>query len=411
MFKKILKSELGKGVLILFFVMNLYNFLNFVFHFSMGRLLSPTDYGILAVLMSLVYIYGVPAEAIQNIISKYTSKFNLKNENGKIKFLMHKSLKRGFKIFFLVFILASLISIWLSKFLEINLFLILLTNLFIFASFSIPITRGVLQGRKKFGKLGISLVVESIFKLSLAIILVVMGFKVVGAMAGVLLGIFIAFIVSFYLNKDVLKVQKNEVNFNHIYGKSVPYFATMIVIIFALSIDIILAKKFFAPDMAGNYAVISMLGKMIFFGTMAIGKAMFPLTSEREGRKKESDRIFKKSFSVIFLICIFTISIFAFFPKVVIGILYGSRYVHMFPYLVYSGISLSILALSNLVLVYGLSINRVKKSGYLFIFLIIEIILLFLYHHTMMEYLMALIASNTIIFIGSLFLVKISKSG
>ena len=95
MIKKFFKSELGKGSLILFITMNLFNFFNFLFHFSMGRLLGPSDYGILAALMSLIYIYNVPVEAIQNIISRYTSTFNLKKEEGKTKFLVNKSLKKG----------------------------------------------------------------------------------------------------------------------------------------------------------------------------------------------------------------------------------------------------------------------------------------------------------------------------
>ena len=98
MIKDLLKSEFGKGTIILFFTMNVYNFLNFLFHFAMGRMLGPSDYGVLAVLMSIVYIYGVPTEAIQNIISKYTSNLNYKKKDGKIKFLMIKSLRKGFNI-------------------------------------------------------------------------------------------------------------------------------------------------------------------------------------------------------------------------------------------------------------------------------------------------------------------------
>ena len=86
--KKIFSSELGRGASILFITMSIFNILNFLFHFSMGRMLGPEEYRILAVLMSIIYIYNVPTEAIQTIISKYTSKFNLKKEHGKIKFLM-----------------------------------------------------------------------------------------------------------------------------------------------------------------------------------------------------------------------------------------------------------------------------------------------------------------------------------
>src|SRR3989338_1959753 len=95
--KKKFSNELGRGAFILFITINIFNLLNFLFHFSMGRLLGPAAYGILAVLMSLVYIYNIPSEAIQNIISRYTSKFNIKKEHGKIKSLLFKGLFKGIK--------------------------------------------------------------------------------------------------------------------------------------------------------------------------------------------------------------------------------------------------------------------------------------------------------------------------
>ena len=78
MFKKSLSSGLGKGAIILFITLNIFNFLNYLFHFVMGRMLGPEDYGVLAVLMSIMLIYNIPTEAIQNLISRYTSKFNFK---------------------------------------------------------------------------------------------------------------------------------------------------------------------------------------------------------------------------------------------------------------------------------------------------------------------------------------------
>ena len=66
----------------------------------------------------------------------------------------------------------------------------------------------------------------------------------------------------------------------------------MLAIVLMYSLDIILAKRFFSAEDAGKYAVISMLGKMIFFGTAAIGKAMFPFTSENYESGKERERAY-----------------------------------------------------------------------------------------------------------------------
>lgn len=406
MLKKIFASELGKGALVLFITINLFNFLNFLFHFSMGRMLGPEDYGILAVLMSLVYLYAIPTEAIQNIISRYTSRFNIKKEYGKIKFLLLKSLNKTFKISIILFLFLVLIGIFLSYFLQINFWLIFITNIFIFFSVSMPITRGVLQGRKKFSSLGINMVIEATLKLFFAISLVIFGFKVFGAITGAILGCLSALVFSLYFNKDILKTREQKTSFDGIYLQSVPYFITIFVVFISLSLDIILAKRFFSPELAGQYAALSMLGKIIFLGTISISKTMFPLTSEKHDCNKDPSKLFKKSMLIIVLLCSFAILVYTLFPKLVIMILYGSQYIAMAPFLIYSALALSFLALTNLVLMYNLSINKLRKYYYLFLFPVIQVILLVLFHNTILEYIFALMVSNIVMFIGSLILVK-----
>ena len=114
MLNNFIKSELGKDTIIFFIGLNIFNFLNFMFHFFMGRMLGPADYGVLAVLMSLIFIHGVPTESIMTIISRYTSKFNVKNEKGKINYLMKKSLAKTLVVSVIIFAVAVFVSLFLS---------------------------------------------------------------------------------------------------------------------------------------------------------------------------------------------------------------------------------------------------------------------------------------------------------
>lgn len=406
MIKKFLSSELGKGAMILFVMMNFANLLNFIFHFMMGRLLGPVDYGTLAVLMSMMYIYSIPVESIQNLISRYVTRFNTNKEYGKIKFMILKSLKRGLVFSSVIFIVLVPISFFLSNFLGINFWLIVVANIFIFSAFSSPITRGALQGRKKFNLFGGSLIIESIVKISAGVILVLIGMKVFGAVIGALLSVFVGILISIYFNKDLLKKKKEYVEFKEIYFESVPYFITTIVIMMIFSLDIILAKRFFSAEIAGKYAVLSMLGKMIFFATMSISKAMFPLTSEKSDNGEDAKKLFRKSALIILFLCASAVLVFTMIPRFIILILYGSQYTDVSSYLVFSGIAFSFLALTNLRLIYGLSVKKIKHSYLLFIFLIIEIVLLSVFHANIMQYILAFMFSNIVMFIGSIFFVR-----
>jgi len=150
MLKRIFSSELAKGSFTLLIMINIYNFVNYLFHFITARMLGPADYGVLAVLISFTNIFSIPSEAIQAIVSRSTSTYNLKKEPGKINALLSGFLKRGIQASILSFILFSILAVYLSATLHIPYSLFFLTGFVIFGIFLIPSVRGVLQGRKQF---------------------------------------------------------------------------------------------------------------------------------------------------------------------------------------------------------------------------------------------------------------------
>jgi len=138
------------------------------------------------------------------------------------------------------------------------------------------------------------------------------------------------------------------------------------------------------------------LGKIIFFGTFAISKAMFPLTSERHDINKDSSQLFKKSLLLVFILCLVAVFAYLIIPELIIWILYGNQYTSV----------ANFLSLSNVIIVYALSINKITNYFYLPIFFIIQITLLFIFHNTLFEYILAFMVSTIIMFIGTLFFLK-----
>jgi O-antigen/teichoic acid export membrane protein len=59
----------------------------------MARMLSIIDYGILAALYAIIYILGIFIESIQTVMMKYSSG---ENDNGRLKSLLKKTLKKKF---------------------------------------------------------------------------------------------------------------------------------------------------------------------------------------------------------------------------------------------------------------------------------------------------------------------------
>ena len=120
-------------------MINIFNVMNFVYHFIIARMMTPADYGVLVTLFSLIYIFGVPSEAIQIIYSRLTSKYLVEKKEGKIKSLVRRGLKKGFIISLILLIFLIFLSIFISQFLNIDFWLIIF--LFIMFSFIIIIER------------------------------------------------------------------------------------------------------------------------------------------------------------------------------------------------------------------------------------------------------------------------------
>ena len=405
-FKNIFKmtgTGLLGGSLVLLITINIFNALNYFFHFAMARMLNPTNYGTLVALMSLIYILGVSTEAIQTVIAKYVSK---EKSIGKIKNIINKSLKKGMIASTILFILFLLVAIFISNFLGIEYPLVALTGLVIFSVILLPINRGVLQGKKKFKSLGFNMVFEAFIKIFLAILLVYLGWKVYGAILAVWLGMFLAFILSFSDLKEIFLSKEKKSKTPGIYHYSLPVFVVMITIITFYSLDVLLAKRFFSGEIAGQYAIASTLSKIIFFGTLPISKAMFPISSEASKKGKNSKDILWKSSIILGALILMVLTIVYFFPDLLIKIFSGAGYPLSSKILLNLFIAMSLLSFTNLIFLYKLSLGKLSNYFLIPLFLLLEVVFLWLFHGSLMQYSITLIFLNTIFLISSIIFFK-----
>jgi len=398
-----LDKLLWKGSLVLLISFGIFNFLNFVFQLSMARMLSIVDYGIFATLFSMIYMLAVFTESIQTIMTKYSSR---EDDKGRLKNIMKKALKKSGFVSLGLFITYLILAVPLSFLLRINYFLLFLTGIFIFSAFLSPITRGVMQGRKKFLALGTNMVLESGLKLLLAVALVFLGWRVYGAIIGALIGVFVAFLLSFFQLGKMIKEEERKSKTKGIYDYAKPtFFITLIIVVF-YSIDIIIAKIVFPEEIAGFYAIASVLSKAIFWGTLPISKAMFPLSSENFKDKKKSENVFLNALIFVSILVAIALAMFYFASGLVILIFSGKFIYESISILFYLGIGTSVLSLTNLILLHKLSINKIRNYKYLFIFLILEIFLLFYFSSNLFEFSIAFIVASAAFLLGSIVLIN-----
>lgn len=400
-----LNRGLIKGSLILLIAFGLFNFFNFLFQLIMARMLSILEYSVLASLFAIIYILSIFIESVQTIITKYSAE---ENDNGKLKNLLKKSSKKAFSISLILFISYLLISFPLSYLLKIDYLLLSLTGLVIFLSFFVPLTRGILQGKKRFKALGMNMIFESFGKLVFSMLFVYLGWKVYGAITGVILGGIIAIAFSLVPLKDIIRSKEKDIKTLGIYNYAKPTFLITSIIVVFYSIDVIIARIFFPPDLAGSYAIASILGKIIFWGTLPISKSMFPMSAENHENKRKSENVFLNAFGILISGVIGVLAIFYFFPDAIISIFAGEGKVlpEAISILFYLGIAFSFMSLANLILLYKLSVGKFRGYFFLLIFILIEILLLCWFSASLFQFSIALIAASAAFLWGSIFLMN-----
>lgn len=353
------KNELFRAGFLLLILSTLGNIINFIFQFLMARILDDSSFGILSFLTNMTFIIGVPSLAIQTIISKKTIMLRHKKQENKIAGLLNQATSKMLIIFPIVLFIFLFLAKVLEGYTKIPFNAVLLISPFILFALILPIVLGILQGLKKFELLGWNGVINFTFKLVIGTALVVLGFKAYGAIIGIVLGMFIAWIFGYksIYNKKAESLKENIFSLQDLF----PFFAVLAVTLL-YSFDVILAKFIFDPIIAGVYAKFSLFGKIIFFSGLTIANVMFPITSEKQLAKKDTSSIIYKSFLIVSAICILGILSILIFPGLIINILFGSKYLQYSSLFLPICVSFSFISLINLYLLYRVAVDKISMK-------------------------------------------------
>lgn len=371
--KNFVKSEVFRASITLIALTFLGNIFSYLFQFFSARMLGPKDYVLVAVLTSLVAIFGIPSSAIQTVISKNTTNLNVKKGGPAIKGLMKSSLKRMFLISFIIFLLYSLFSIVLSDWLNINYIYLFLIGFFIFGSFSYPVMLGIAQGMKRFSDFGLNFLLNCIIKFVVGIGLIYLGLKIYGAIAGFLAGIFLAFLFFFYSFRDIIKSKTKKFSIKIFSEDNLYPLLTMIIFVLLFNFDVVFAKAFFSDELAGKYSVVSLIGKMILFVISSIGTVLLPISSEKHLGGKNTNDVLKKTSSLALFICIVAMIGFILFPQFIISLLFGNQYSSISNILIYVGLAFCFLSFLNIYLLQAIATNKINRKTVILLFLCLSL--------------------------------------
>lgn len=274
--KRALQGFLG-GSAVLLVAANVANVGQFAYHVLMARLLGPGGYGALAAMVALVSVGYVLTEAAQTVMARYTA---LATSPGEVRSLLAHGLRHGGRAAAAITAGYLLLAIAIAPLLHVSYAMMLVFALSFASLPLIPVSRGALLGLHRFGGFGASMLAEMVVKLGLGALAVWVGWRELGAGAAVSLSLVAAFASGLVPLRDLRRVAPEPAAAHGgAFAYGVPVLVVTATVIAFYSIDLLLARALLPPNVAGQYAVASLLGKGILFGVQPITRVMFPFAT------------------------------------------------------------------------------------------------------------------------------------
>ena len=357
-------------------------FFGYVYHFATGRLLGPAEYSVVAAAISALYILTLPGPVLQTIAMRFASLAAARGPGG-IRPLMNRIAVLALGLAVVIALILVLFGAAATSFLQISdhrvIYVLALATA---TALLVAGNRGVLLGLRRFVDASVNAAVDTITRVLVALAMIGLGGNAVGAVFGVVVGPGLAYGHSLYLLRKQADEQgpREVVSYGEVGRYALPTAAGVIGVTFLFNADVVLAKHYLEPAAAGIYAAGSVLARVVYFLGVTIAGVMFPEVATLHARDETHFHVVDRSLLFLGGVSVAFVASYALFPSLVL-IPYGSTFAAVKPLLGLFALALSLLAMSNLLVNYFLSIDNSRFVLPLGGACIHEVILIVLFHN------------------------------
>ncbi len=310
----------------LVFVSTLINFLfSYLFHFVIGRLLGPADYGRFGVVNNLIWIASIFNAPISTIIIKYGAYFHAKGDKEKLKSLILGVIKTSLKINIILATIFIIFNQQISGVLgsDINTLVILTALSFPIAGL-ITVFLPLFQSIGDYKRYSIINAVSSLIKLIFVILLIYLGFKANSTLLSIIISSAIIVGICFIIFRDYLNANK-KIKINYLkFGLSVLLTNVFINLIYYF--DLFFVKSFLGAEDAGIYGAAVTLSRVFLLSSsiMAVFFPEFNKNIAKENKIRKSN--IKYALVYVGGICILGLIAYWSAPQLILEITYSNKY-------------------------------------------------------------------------------------
>jgi len=367
------------------------NVFNWLFNVQAGRVLAGEAVATLSVLLSIQYLINVPANSLALTVARYTAFYSEKGEREK-----HFHFFRQYWWFAwfsgIVFVLVS----FLSRNAVGGFFAIHPMQFFLFSLMSVPLfllafERGVLSGQLAFVWVGVLFITEAGTKYLL------MGMSAgipfpgeMMAVAAVPLSLSAAWLLSVFIGRSfhplpVMTEAPKTRSLSDTYRFLGYSFFAGLGSVLIYNIDILLVKHYFPAAQAGEYSMLTLMGKTLFFGAGSLISLIIPITARAVGSGRSGRREFAVLFAIIAGAGCFIWLSYILAPEFMVKTLLTSRGLGVLPHLPAYSLGMLFLVMASCFTTYSLAKKNYLPTRITLFAALAEAVLIVLYHENITQ--------------------------
>lgn len=345
------------------------NVCNYLFQILMGRMLTPSDYGTLNALMSLITTLSVFGTILSLSAARETSYYHTLKQDDRVRKLIRGLF--GITLIFAVCILLAggLVSSFVSKLLKIDSpALVALTMLVVAVSGLHPVFMGTLQGLKRFVPYGTVGILSSAVKLVLSVYLLLLGWRLYGVLAALFLSAAVSLAYCLYCLRGYFRFSIRPITVKAeravLLSSLNSVFWIQLLTAIVSNCDILLIKAF-SVDSAevGIYSSGMVIGRISMYVASAVIAALFPLVAQTSADRKDPRPLYVKAMLYgggVALLCTLGMNIFG---RLIIRILFGETYLSVVPLLLPIGVLMLAITFITIQMNYLVALRHTKVYG------------------------------------------------
>lgn len=350
----------------------LVNFLNYLFSIYLARNLISNDFNIYNAILGIITLVQIPAIAIQTAITKKVASkrdFNL----DKFKRKSTLQLVVVALIISLVFLLLRNQIAYISN---IDVKYIPILSIALFISLVTPVAKGFLLGLEKILSFNMVLLFETVLKFLLGYIAITNNF----GLEMIILAFCIPSIITTAFVLPLIKSKgkeedKKEIKLNYKHISLI--FLTFLLLSVPFTLDLILVN----PEVRASYGALSLMGKIVYFGSITIASLMISKLSNSQKKARKKNLIISLIVSTLTggIICL----VYMLFTNEILQFVYDGAYLDIAKYIVPYSLSMIAYSTSYMIITSQLVNDSYSHIYILFAVCVLQVVLYNLNNNTL----------------------------